>query len=197
MEKVMTRSRVSSRLVLLVCATALLGSAFAQDAVHALAGAVTKIDKTGKTIAIKATDGSEQVFRYTERTAIRTTGESTHAAKMGALDTYFAGKEGTRVVVRYMGKGSDKTATMVEDFGKDALKTGRGTVTHVDRAARTVAIKTDDGAEATYKLGSDAVVETDHGVVRGSRYLAKEGDKVAVHYTEDAGDKIVHFFQKL
>jgi hypothetical protein len=193
----MTRSKVSSRLVLLLCTTALLSSAFAQDEVHAVAGAVTKVDKTGKTIAIKATDGSEQVFKYTERTGIRSSVGATHAAKMGALDTYFAGKEGTRVVVRYMGKGSDKTATLVEDFGKDTLKTGRGTVTHVDRAARTVAIKTDDGAEATYKLGSDAVVETDHGVIRGSRYLAKEGDKVAVHYTEDAGDKIVHFFQKL
>lgn len=193
----MTRPKVFSKLVLLVCATALLGSAFAQDVVHAVAGAVTRIDKTGKTIAIKTADGSEQVFQFTERTAIRTSVESAHAAKMGALDTYFAGKEGTRVVVRYIGKGSDKTATVVEDFGKDALKAGRGTVTHVDRAARTVAIKTDDGAEATYKLGSEAVVETDHGVVRGTRYIAKEGDKVAVHYTEDAGTKIVHFFQKL
>ncbi len=193
----MTRSKVSFKLVLLVCTTALLGSAFAQDVVHAVAGAVTKIDKTGKTIAIKATDGSEEVFKYTERTAIRTSGETAHAAKMGALDTYFAGKEGTRVVVRYIGKGADKTATIVQDFGKDALKAGRGTVTHFDRAARTVAIKTDDGAETTYKLGSEAIVETDHGVVRGTRYVAKEGDKVAVHYTEDAGDKIVHFFQKL
>jgi hypothetical protein len=193
----MIRSKVAFKLVLLVCTTALLGSAFAQDVVHAVAGAVTKIDNSGKTIAIKATDGSEQVFKYTERTAIHTSAESAHAAKMGALDTYFAGKEGTRVVVRYMGKGADKTATVVEDFGKNALKTGRGTVTHVDRAARTVAIKTDDGAEATYKLGSEAVVETDHGVVRGSRYLAKEGDKVAVHYTEVEGNKIVHFFEKL
>jgi hypothetical protein len=193
----MTRSSVSSKLVLLLCTSALLGSALAQDVVHAVAGAVTKIDKTGKTIAIKATDGSDQVFKFTQRTAIRTSVESAQAVKTGAVDSYFAGKEGTRVVVRYIGKGSDKTATMVEDFGKDALKAGRGTVTHVDRAARTVAIKTDDGAEATYKLGSEAIVETDHGVVRGSRYVAKEGDKVAVHYTEDAGDKIVHFFQKL
>jgi hypothetical protein len=193
----MTRPKVFSKLVLLLCATVLLGSAFAQDAVHAVAGGVAKIDKTGKTIAIKSADGSEQVFQYTERTAIRSSVEAAHAAKMGALDTYFAGKEGTRVVVRYMGKGSDKTATLVEDFGKDALKTGRGTVTHVDRAAQTVAIKTDDGAESTYKLGSEAVVETDHGVVRGSRYVTKEGDKVAVHYTEKEGTKIVHLFQKL
>ena len=192
----MMRSKSLSKLFLLLCVTAALSSAFAQDVVHAVAGAVTRVDKTAKTLAIKTADGSEQVFKFTGRTAIRGTEESAHLAKMGALDTYFAGKEGTHVVVRYIGKGADKTATVVDDFGKETLKAGRGTVTHVDRAAHTVAVKTDDGAEATYRLGSEAVVETDHGVVRGSRYIAKEGDKVFVHYTEDAGDKIVRFFEK-
>ena len=197
MERIMTRSKLLSKSLLLLCATAFIGSAFAQDVVHAVAGAVTKVDKTGKTIAIKTANGSEEVFKYTERTGIRASAEAEHAAKMGALDTYFAGKEGTHVVVRYMGKGADKTATLVQDFGKGTLKMGKGTVSHVDRAARTVAVKSDDGAEATYKMGSDAVVETDHGVVKGSRYAAKEGDKVVVHYTEDAGDKVVRFFHKL
>jgi hypothetical protein len=197
LEKIMTRSKTISKALLLMCAVALAGSAFAQDAVHAVAGAVTHIDKAGKTIAIKAADGSEQTFKFTERTAIRTSVEAEKGVKAGALDTYFAGKEGTKVVVRYMGKGADKTATVVEDFGKESLKAGKGTVTHVDRAARTVSVKTDSGAEETYKLGSEAVVETDHGVVRGSRYLAKEGDKVAVHYTEEQGAKVVRFFQKL
>jgi hypothetical protein len=193
----MIRSKLLSTSLLLLCATALMSSAFAQDAVHAVAGAVTRVDKTGKTLAIKTADGSEQVFKFTERTGIRASAQTEQAAKMGALDTYFAGKEGTHVVVRYTGKGADKTATLVQDFGKETLKMGKGTVTHVDHAARTVAVKTDDGAEATYKMGSDAIVETDHGVVKGSRYAAKEGDKVVVHYTEDAGDKVVRFFQKL
>jgi len=193
----MIPTKTISKALLLMCALALAGSALAQDVVHAVAGAVTRVDKAGKTVAIKTADGSEQVFRFTEHTAIRTSVAAAKGAKMGALDTYFAGKEGTRVVVRYMGKGADKTATLVEDFGKDALKTGKGTVTHVDKAARTVSVKTESGAEETYKLGSEAVVETDHGVVRGSRYLAKEGDKVAVHYTEQEGTKVVRFLQKL
>ena len=173
----MTRFKIFSKALLLMCAFALASSALAQDVVHAVAEAVTDVDKAGKTIAIKATDGSEQVFKFTERTAIRTSVEAEKGAKTGALDTYFAGKEGTKVVVRYMGKGVDKTATVVEDFGKDSLKIGKGTVTHVDRAARTVSVKTEGGAEETYKLGSAAVVKTDHGVVLGTRYLAKEGDK--------------------
>ena len=98
------------------------------------------------------------------------------------------------------------TARLRTSLGFEALATtslglaitlGRGTVTHVDRASRTVAIKMDNGADATYKLGSEGVVETEHGVVRADRYVAKEGDKVVVHYTEDAGGKLVRFFKKI
>jgi ABC-type enterochelin transport system substrate-binding protein len=197
----MTRSRIFPKLFYVVCIAALMGSVYAQDAVHAVAGAVTKVDKAAKTIAVKTTDGSEEVFNYSAHTAVRDSRGVAHATQMGVVDTYFAGKEGTRVVVRYLGKGADKgadkTATLVEDFGKDSLKVGRGTVTHVDKATRTVAIKTDNGAEATYKLGPQGVVETDHGVEKASRYAAKEGDKVVVHYTEDARGKVVRFFKKI
>ena len=193
----MMRSTALFRFLLVVCIAALAGVASAQDVVHAVAGAVTQVDKTGKTIGIKTAEGSEEVFSYTEKTAVRDSREVAHSAKMGVVDTYFAGKEGSRVVVRYVGKGATKTATLVDDFGKESLKMGRGTVTHVDRAAHTVAVKTDDGGEATYRLGSEGVVDTDHGVVRASRYAAKEGDKVVVHYTENEGGKVVRFFKKL
>lgn len=108
------------------------------------------------------------------------------AAKSGALDTYFAGKEGTQVIVRYTVKGADKTASSVDDYGKDAFKVGRGTITKLDKGAHTIAIKSDDGVESTYDLTKDAAVDTEQGVVKGTEYTAKEGDKVVVHYTEDA-----------
>ena len=193
----MIRSKLVSRLFFVVCMAALAGSAFAQDVVHAAAGVITRVDKAGKTITVKTTDGGEEVYNYTEHTAVRDSREAAHSAKMGIVDTYFAGKEGSRIVVRYTGKGTEKTATLVDDFGKETLKTGRGTVTGVDKAAHTVAVKTDDGGQATFRLGNEGVVETDHGVVRASRYLAKEGDKVIVHYTEDESGKVVRFFKKL
>jgi hypothetical protein len=183
--------------ILLGCAVLLSVSASAQDVIHAVSGAVTHIDKAAKTIAIKTADGTEEVFRYTEHTAVRDSSKTAESAKTGGTDTYFAGKEGSKVVVRYLGKGTDKTATLVEDFGKESLKDGRGTVTHVDKVAHTVAIRTENGAKSTYNMGDEAVVETDHGVVRGSRYVVKEGDKVTVHYTEDAAGKVLRFFKKL
>ena len=193
----MSNRNTIARLLLAACALFLSLSAFAQDVIHAVSGAVSHIDKEAKTIAVKTADGTEEVFHYTEHTAVRTGSAAGTRTKMGAVDTYFAGKEGTKVVVRYLGKGADKTATLVEDFGKDSLKAGRGTVTAVDKAAHTVSVRTENGAVATYKMSDKAVVETDHGVVRGSRYVVKEGDHVVVHYTEDAGEKVVHFFKKL
>jgi hypothetical protein len=191
----MTSLQWMSKLLLILCAMAALAVAYDTDVVHAVAGGVTKVDKEAKTIAVKTADGTEHVFHYTEKTTVRGAHATAKDVKTGALDTYFAGKEGTHVIVRYTEKGADKTASSVDDFGKDAFKVSHGTVTKVDKTAHTVAIKGEDGAETTYDWGKDATVDTEHGVVKGSQYVAKEGDKVVVHYTEDAGKKVVHFFK--
>ena len=49
----------------------------------------------------------------------------------------------------------------------------------------------------TYRVSKDAAVDTEHGVVDGDKYTAKEGDKVVFHYGEEAGDKVVHFVKKI
>jgi hypothetical protein len=36
-----------------------------------------------------------------------------------------------------------------------------------------------------------------HGIVKGSEWTAKEGDKVTVHYTEEGGKKLVHLFKPI
>jgi len=167
------------------------------DVVHAVAGVVKKVDSAAKTIAIETADGTEHVFKYTAKTTMHASKDVAMGAKTGAVDTYMAGKEGTRVVVHYTEKGADKTAVGVDDFGKDALKEGKGTVTHVDKAARTVTVKTEDGTEATYHVAKDATVDAEHGVVKSSEWTAKEGDHVVVHYTEEGGKKVVHLFKWL
>ena len=64
-----------------------------------------------------------------------------------------------------------------------------GTVTKVDKAAHTVTVKTKEGAEETYDLSKDAVIDSGKGIVKET----KEGEKVTVHYTEEGGKKIAHF----
>ncbi len=94
---------------------------------HATEGVITHVDSAAKKIAVKTADGTEEVFKFTGKTAM-------HAAKgvkTGAVDTYLAGKEGTHVVVHYTEEGAEKTAVAVDDFGKDTVKVGKGTVTDV------------------------------------------------------------------
>jgi Cu/Ag efflux protein CusF len=192
--------RAVHSLLLLTCLFAFASMTMAQDVAHAVSGVVTRVDKDAKTISVKSADGTEHLFKYTEKTGVHGSHEAAVGMKKGAMDTYMAGKEGTSVVVHYTEKGGDKTATWVDDLGKDTVKTAHGTITKVDKQAHTVTIKTDDGAESTYDFGKDAASDSEHGVVKGWDYTstkAKEGDKVAVDYTEHAGKKVVHFFKAM
>jgi|HubBroStandDraft_6_1064221.scaffolds.fasta_scaffold373905_2 hypothetical protein len=179
---------------LMVAAVAQL--AVAEDVVHAVEGVVSKVDLTGKTIVVKTADGTEHAFKYTEKTTVRGVKDTGHVAKVGAVDTYMKGKEGTTVLVHYTGEGAEKSAVGFRDLGKDTVKVSEGTVTKIDKAARTVTVKTEDGSEATYHVAKDATVDTGHGLMKGADY-AKEGEKVTVHYTEDAGKKVAHFIHGL
>ena len=184
----MQRAFVNFVLVMAV-ATALPGLALQ----HATAGVISRVDSGAKKIAVKTADGTEEVFKFTGKTAI-------HAAKgvkTGVADSYLAGKEGTHVVVRYTGEGADKTAVAVDDLGKDTVKVSKGTVSDFDKAGHTVTVKTEDGSEQVYHVAKDAAVDTDHGVVRGTEYAAKKSEKVSVHYTEKAGQKIAHFIKHM
>lgn len=170
--------------------------AIAEDVVHAVEGVVTKVDLTGKMIFVKTADGTEHAFKYTEKTTVRGVKDAGHMTKTGAVDTYMKGKEGTMVLVHYTGEGADKSAVAFRDMGKDTVKVSEGTVTKVDKAAHTVTVKTEDGSEATYHVAKDATIDSEHGLMKGTDY-AKEGEKVTVHYTEDAGKKVAHFIRGL
>ncbi len=190
-------SRVAAKLLFVALITAALAHvAVAEDVVHAVEGVVTKVDLTGKTIFVKTGDGVEHAFKYTEKTTMRGLKDTGHVAKTGAVDTYMKGKEGTMVLVHYTEQGADKSAVGFRDMGKATVKVSEGTVTKVDKAARTVTVKTEDGSEATYHVAKDATIDTGHGLMKGADY-AKEGEKVTVHYTEDAGKKVAHFVTPL
>ena len=163
---------------------------------HAVTGTISKIDAKAKTIAVKTADGAEQVFHYTEHTAVKAAEGAGKGAKTAAVDTYLAGKEGTHVVIHYTEEGAHKTATGVDDLGKDTVKASKGTVTEVDKAGHTMTVKTENGAVETYHVAKDATVDTKDGVVKAGQY-AEKGAKVTVQYTEEAGQKVAHFIKHL
>jgi len=94
--KKMSKSVILGILFLLFCSTAF--------AVTAVKGRIEKIDRTSKTIVVKAVDGTEHTFRFLGRTAV-------HGAEMAGADAFHGLREGSEVVVHYTVKGSEETGT--------------------------------------------------------------------------------------
>jgi hypothetical protein len=168
----------------------LLGMSFAavamfaaDDVVTAVEGTVKKVDAGSKTVVVATADGTEHTVHFVSKTSVH----GWDAADAGAKDGMHGVKEGSHVVVHYTVKGSEKTAQEMDRIGDGGLKVTEGTVSKIDRGTKTLAVKTADGAEATYKITDHAVVDTGKGIEKAS--------KVTVYYTEEGGKKVVHFFK--
>jgi len=160
----------------------------AQDVVSAVDGTVKKIDAGSKTVVVATADGTEHTFHYSSNLVV-------HGAKdtgKGSDDAFHGVKEGSKVAVHYTGEGSKATAHEIDNIGDDGLKATEGTITHIDRGAKTVAVKTADGSEQTFHLSSRAATDTGKDIGEG----ADKAGKVTVYYTEDAGKKTAHFIRK-
>ena len=74
----------AAQLMLVMVVSGLVSLAAAQDVVHIVSGVVTKIDKDAKTIGVKTEDGTEHVFKYTEKTGVRGYKDAEKGAKIAA-----------------------------------------------------------------------------------------------------------------
>jgi len=161
----------------------------ADDAVSAVHGVVTKVDSAAKTIVVKTKDGTEHTIHFVDKTTVR----GAEGVETGAKDTFHGVKEGSEVVAHYTVEGTDKTAVEVDKVGKDGMKSMEGVVTKVGEGGKTVTVKTADGTERTFDVVGHgtkvAAVDTAKGTEKGA--------KVTVYYTEGAGKKVAHFFEKL
>jgi hypothetical protein len=160
------------------------GAFAADDVSSAVVATVKTVDHGTKTVVVKTKDGTESTIRYTGRTI----SHGAEATAKGTQDAFEGVKEGDEVVVHYTEKGGVKTAEEVDHVGKEGLKMSEAAVKSIDRGAKTVTVKTADGAEATYHVSDRALKETGRGL--------EKGGKVTVYYTEDAGKKVAHFFKE-
>lgn len=69
-----------------------------------------------------------------------------------------------------------------------------GKITRIDSTAKTMVVRLADGTEP---MGKSASVDISQGIVKGSKYDAQKGEKVVVHYTDEAGNKVAHFIKHL
>jgi hypothetical protein len=157
----------------------------AEDVATAVEGTVKKVDAGSKTVVVKTADGTEHTIHVVKRTTVHGTTESAKGTK----DAFHGLEEGSDVVVHVTTKGTEETAQEIDRVGKDGLKATEGTVSHIDRGAKTIAVKTADGTEETYHLTEHAAKDVAAGTEKSA--------KVTVYYTEEGGRKVAHFFKKI
>ena len=127
--------------------TVLCGSALAIEQRHGiLMGEILKLDAAAKTIVVKLADGTEHTLHFVKQTAVH----GARGAAVAATEAFHGLKEGSEVVVHYTAKGTRETANDIDAIGKDGLKATETTASHIDHGAKTLAVKTADGAEETY-----------------------------------------------
>jgi len=153
----------------------------AEDVASAVEGTVKHTSATAKTIVVKTADGTEHTFHFVARTSIHGTEEIGKGAE-----------EGSHVIVHYTVKGTEETAEEIDRIGKGGLKATKGTVKVIDRAGKTITVKTADGAEETFRLTDRAARDTGKGIGEG----AEKSEHVTVYFADEAGHKVVHFFKK-
>jgi hypothetical protein len=164
----------------------------ARIAQNAVVGELKKFDAATKTAVIKLADGTEEVFKLTEKTAV-------HGVESGAKMAALAGKEGGQFIVHYTVEGAEKTAESFKYMGAEAPRIAKGTVSGVDKAGHTIAVKTADGAVETYHLSEKCVLDTGKGIAEGSAAVGntvKDGASITVHYTTEGGKKVAHLVKQ-
>jgi hypothetical protein len=164
----------------------------ARIAKQAVIGELKKFDAASKTAVVKLADGTEEVFKLTERTIV-------HGVEGGAKMAALAGKEGGHFVVHYTAEGAEKTADSFRYLGEKVPQVAKGTIAGVDKAGRTIAVKTADGAVETFHLSERSVLDMGKGIGEGAEAVGqgvKAGENVTVHYTTEGGRRVAHLVKQ-
>jgi len=159
------------------------------DVVTAVHGTITRLETETRTVVVKTADGTEHSMRFLENTNVH----GFHAGEKGAKDSFHGLTEGTEVIAHYSEKGGRTTALEIDRVGKDGLKGTEGAISKLDRAGKTIAVKTADGTEHTFELTERAAKDGGKDIGEGT----EKGTKVVVYSTEKAGKDVAHFFEKM
>jgi Cu/Ag efflux protein CusF len=166
---------------------------------HSVSGVVESVDPANGTITIKSDDGAVQTVKLTKSTKVgglegdvKAIGDGT--AELGK-DIWKDTKKGAHVVVHYTEDGAEKTAKVVKHGWDSSVKTTKAVVRKIDKEARTVTVKTKDGAEHVYEVTKDATITVAKKIAKAGEAAGtaiKEGSEATFHFVEQGGKKVAH-----
>jgi hypothetical protein len=158
-----------------------------QEVVHALAGVVSSINSSQKTIDVKTDDGSDGFFK--DLTASKIPLDFDKEIRAGATPADDFQRTGANVIVYYFVHGDDRTAVALKDLGQEPIQKVSGTVTKFDRHQHLLAIKDASGASQMFRIGPQTVAESPVGAVEGQKFDPQKGDEVRVTATPANGSE--------
>jgi hypothetical protein len=177
---------------------------------HAVAGTVKIVDGKNGTLVVQASDGSLHVVKVAPSFKTSPIAEAAKAVAQDgkavgqatgavARDSANVAKEGAHVVVHYTEDAAGKTAHAVKQAADRTVQSITGVVTKVDRAARTVTVKTKDGVEHVYLVAKDATITTGRRIGAAGQEIGssvKEGAQATVHFVDESGNRIAHVIEQ-
>ena len=166
----------------------------AQEVIHALAGAVTFVNKTTKSIGVQTSDGGQNIFSYANQPQEKIDFDKNIRA--GSIDPDVYNQVNDYVVVYFCGGDERRTVVAIRDLGKVPLQVSTGTVIDGNRRHHTLEIKTGAGVSESYQIAKDASVETPEGVTGGLNFDPMRNSRVIVKYRGTTDNRVAEFVRE-
>jgi hypothetical protein len=177
---------------------------------HAVVGTVKTVDSKSGTVVVQAQDGSLHTVKVPPATKTSSISEAAKAVAKDAKavgqsagaagrDSLTVAKEGAHVVVHYSEDAAGKTAHAVKQAADGTAQTVKGVVTKVDKASRTITVKTKDGVEHVFQVATSATITAGRRVSEAGQEIGsavKEGAETTVHFVNEGGKKIAHAIER-
>lgn len=148
----------------------------------ALEGTVEQTYRAANTVIVSTADGLKHLFHLTRKTVV-------HGAESGTADALRGLATGSTVVVHYSTVDGKRTALEFDRLGGDGLKSVEGVITRVDRGGRRIWIRLPDGSRQSLRLAERAAGNVGR--------VAADSAKVVVYYTDESGQRVVHYFKRV
>lgn len=187
------RSEFASRGLCLVTALLVIGLSRAVAAQSpppvqgtvATEGTMKTFYRAANVVIVTTIDGVEHAYNFAKDLVV-------HGGKGAGADALEGLSEGATVVVHYTTNGAAQTASEIDVIGDQGLRVTEGKVAHVDRRHQQMTVQYGNGKTETFRLTDRAALEAPNDA--GSSAAA---EKVTIYYTDEHGQKVVHFFKKI
>jgi hypothetical protein len=158
---------------------------------YAIAGELVSVHPTTMTMVIRPVSGAAEAITFEDRTTV-------YLGEGLATPASLAGSIGSSVVVSDRNGAAERIATTVRAIGSRPLNILEGKIAWLDLKRLMVLVKPKGRVEQAFWFSSSIIFEAGAGVVPAAGLLAREGDRVAVYYTDEgAGRKVVHLFRHI